>query len=52
VLYSPKLYTLKYLQALFGINSSTQILISPDPNSTVDVEVRLGNDWANGNSMP
>jgi len=52
VLYSPKLYTLKYLQALFGINSSAQVLISPDPNSTVDVEVRLGNDWANGNSMP
>ena len=52
VLYSPKLYTLKYLYALFGINSSTQILISPDPNSTVDVEVRLGNDWANGNPMP
>ena len=52
ILYSPKLYTLKYLQALLGINSSTQILISPDPNSTVDVEVRLGNDWANSNTMP
>jgi len=52
VLYSPKLYTLKYLQSLFGLNSSTQILISPDPSSTVDVEVRLGNDWANGNPMP
>ncbi len=52
VLHSPKLYTLKYLQALFGINSSTQILIQPDPTSTVDVEVRLGNDWANSNTMP
>ena len=52
VLYSPKLYTLKYLQAVFGINSSTQILIKPDPTSTVDVEVRLGTDWANGNQMP
>jgi polyisoprenyl-teichoic acid--peptidoglycan teichoic acid transferase len=51
-LYSPKLYTLKYLQAVFGITSSTQIRIQPDPASTVDVEVRLGNDWANSNPMP
>jgi LCP family protein required for cell wall assembly len=52
VLHSPKLYTLKYLQAVFGITSSTQILISPDPASTVDIEVFLGNDWANGNPIP
>jgi LCP family protein required for cell wall assembly len=52
VLHSPKLYTLKYLQAVFGITSSTQILISPDPASSVDIEVFLGNDWANGNPMP
>ena len=52
VLHSPKLYTLKYLQAVFGITSSTQILISPDPASTVDIEVFLGNDWANSNPMP
>ena len=52
VLYSPKLYTLKYFQALFGMDLSTQILIRPDPTSTVDVEVRLGNDWANNNSIP
>lgn len=52
VLHSPKLYTLKYLQAVFGIASSTQILIRPDPASTVDVEVFLGNDWANNNSIP
>lgn len=52
VLYGPKLYTLKYLQTLFGISSSTQIIIRPDPASTVDVEVRLGNDWANSNPMP
>jgi LCP family protein required for cell wall assembly len=51
VLYSPKLYTLKYLQSLFGITSSTQIWIRPDPASTVDLEVRLGNDWANNNPM-
>ena len=52
ILYAPKLYTLRYLQALFRIDSSTQILIRPDPASSVDVEIRLGNDWANSNPMP
>lgn len=52
VLHSPKLYALRYLQAVFGIASSTQILIRPDPASTVDIEVFLGNDWANNNPMP
>jgi LCP family protein required for cell wall assembly len=52
ILYSPKLYTLKYFQSLFRIGSSTQILFSPDPAATVDIEVRLGNDWANSNTMP
>ncbi len=51
VLYSPKLYTLRYLQAVFGVSASAQILIQPDPSSTVDVEVRIGNDWANNNPM-
>jgi hypothetical protein len=51
ILYSPKLYTLKYFQALFGIDANAQIVISPDPTSSVDVEVRLGNDWANSNPM-
>jgi hypothetical protein len=52
VLYGPKLYTLKYLQSMFGIANPAQIIIAPDPGSTVDVEVRLGNDWANNNPMP
>ncbi len=52
ILYGPKLYTLKYLQSVFGVTNPAQIIISPDPGSTVDVEVRLGNDWANNNSMP
>jgi polyisoprenyl-teichoic acid--peptidoglycan teichoic acid transferase len=52
VLYGPKLYTLKYLQSVFGVSNPAQIIISPNPSSTVDVEVRLGNDWANNNSMP
>jgi LCP family protein required for cell wall assembly len=52
ILYGPKLYTLKYFQALFRLSSSTQIIFKPDPTSTVDIEVRLGNDWANSNTMP
>ncbi len=52
ILYSPKLYTLKFFQAVFGIDASAQIVISPDPTSSVDVEIRLGNDWANSNPMP
>jgi LCP family protein required for cell wall assembly len=52
ILHSPKLYTLKYFQSLFKLSSSTQILIQPDPASQVDVEIRLGNDWANSNPMP
>jgi polyisoprenyl-teichoic acid--peptidoglycan teichoic acid transferase len=45
VVYGPKLYTLKYLQGVFGI-SHTQIKFSPDPASTVDIEIRLGSDIA------
>jgi LCP family protein required for cell wall assembly len=52
VLYSPKLYTLKYLQTVFGITENALIRIIPDPASMVDVEVRLGNDWANNNPIP
>ncbi len=51
VLYSPKLYTLKYFQSLFGVTDSARIWISPNPASTVDIEIRLGNDWANNNPM-
>ena len=45
ILYSPKLYTLRFLLDMFGITSSTQILIKPDPSQNVDIEVRLGRDW-------
>jgi hypothetical protein len=51
VLYSPKLYTLKYLQTLFGVNDSTRIWIQPNPAAPVDVEVRLGQDWAASNPI-
>jgi len=45
VVYGPKLYTLRYLQSVYGI-SRTQIRFNPDPNSTVDIEIRLGSDLA------
>lgn len=45
ILYSPKLYTLRYLVDVLGVTSSTQILIRPDPTENVDIEVRLGKDW-------
>jgi LCP family protein required for cell wall assembly len=45
ILYSPKLYTLRFLLDIFGVTSSAQILIRPDPSQTVDIEIRLGKDW-------
>ena len=45
VVYSPKLYALRYLIQTFGIKSSNQILFKPTPSSPVDIEIRLGNDW-------
>lgn len=52
VLHSPKLYTLKYLQAAFGISSNAQIIVQPDPAATVDIEVYIGNDWAANKPFP
>ena len=45
IVYGPKLYTIKWLQATFGIGNR-QIRFSPDPNQTVDIEIRLGSDIA------
>lgn len=47
MLYSPKLYALKYLLGLFEITRSTQILIKSEPTETVDIEIRVGSDWIN-----
>ncbi len=44
ILYSSKLYALRYLTELFVVGSQ-QIIIQPDPASTVDIEIRLGEDW-------
>jgi hypothetical protein len=46
VVYSPKLYALRYLiSPLAVITSNRQIVFQPDPSETVDLEIRLGNDW-------
>lgn len=45
IVYSPKLYALRYLINTFGITGSTQIIIKPDPTATVDIEIRIGEDW-------
>ncbi len=47
VIYSPKLYALRFLINPLGmITSSNQIVFKPDPTQSVDMEIRLGNDWA------
>jgi hypothetical protein len=43
--------TLAYLAQLMNI-SGGRIVHEFDPNSSVDVEVRLGSDWQSNNSLP
>jgi hypothetical protein len=45
VVYSPKLYALRYLRDTFGITGSNQIILKPDPVEKVDIEIRIGEDW-------
>jgi hypothetical protein len=55
ILYSPKLYTMRFLLYLFGMNGASgtsQIRFDPNPASPVDVEILLGNDVANANKIP
>ena len=47
VMYGPKLYTLRYLITLFGVDAVNQIVFSPDPTSNVDIEIRVGADALN-----
>jgi polyisoprenyl-teichoic acid--peptidoglycan teichoic acid transferase len=46
IVYSPKLYALRYLADTFGATGGNQIVFKPDPTETVDIEIRLGEDWA------
>ncbi len=46
LVYSPKLYTLRFLMQPLGlISTSNQILFRPDASRPVDIEIRLGDDW-------
>jgi LCP family protein required for cell wall assembly len=47
VMFGPKLYTLRYIMSVFGVDAVNQIVFSPDPASTVDIEIRVGADALN-----
>jgi len=49
--YSGSPYAFKYLVDLMKI-SSYKIFLHFDPGNTVDVELYLGDDWANQNTLP
>jgi LCP family protein required for cell wall assembly len=51
VSYTGNPYSLYYLVDLMGI-SSNRIYNRFDPASQIDIEIYLGYDWANNNSMP
>src|SRR5690606_26312387 len=46
IVYSEKLYTLRYLTETFGITSH-YIIIRPAINESVDIEIQIGEDWIN-----
>lgn len=52
VIYTSKLYSMRYLITIFGISSNAQLTFKYDAASPVDIEIRLGNDWALNNPMP
>lgn len=49
--YTGNPYTVQYLVEVLNIESSN-IYSRYDPNSTVDIAILLGDDWANNNPMP
>ncbi len=52
VLHTGKLYSLRYLRDLFQATAGAQFSVQFDPNAPADIEVYVGNDWANNNPMP
>jgi len=48
IMYTPKLYTFRYLIETFGVIGSNQVVIKPDPAETVDIEIHIGEDWIGG----
>jgi len=51
-LYGSKPYTLRYLVDFLKITYPGNIIYAYDPNSSVDIVVELGDDWAAANSLP
>jgi LCP family protein required for cell wall assembly len=51
ILYTSKPYTIQRLLQVMNLDES-RIYSSYDPNSTVDIVILLGNDWAQDNPMP
>ena len=47
VMYGPKLYSLRFLISTFGMERPNQIVFNPNPTSSVDIEVRVGEDALN-----
>jgi LCP family protein required for cell wall assembly len=45
IVYTPRLYALRYLIEMFGVMRSNQVIMQPDPVTTVDIEIRIGEDW-------
>ena len=45
IVYSPKLYAVRYLINTFAIQDSNQIIFQHDPAATVDIEILIGEDW-------
>lgn len=49
--YTGNPFTLAYLMDTMGVNP-TRIISQFDPNSSVDIDLILGADWRNSNSLP
>ncbi len=52
IVHRSRLYTLRYLKALFKLNAGAQIVIKLDPSAAADLEIILADDWAKKNSIP
>ncbi|NJN44006.1 MAG: LCP family protein [Anaerolineae bacterium] len=49
--YTGNPYTVQLLAETFGVQEN-RVLLKFNPNSSVDVEITLGNDWATSNPLP
>lgn len=52
VLHNADLYTLRYIFELVQANTTQQVVFRFDPAASSDVDIMLGNDWAQGGLVP